>query len=101
MKKPNNVLSKNTVVVLESFRFVSGGMNTLVQCPFGEPAIDTVLSNETGEQWQVRSISHDAREEDGYKAFGILNVALLKLDPIGHNNLPKKGVTLFSNGLNI
>jgi len=83
------------VTVIESFYFVSGGLNALVQSLSEEPKINSVLSNETGDQWNIKSISHDKRVEENCKAFGILHVFLLGLEAIGHNELPKKGVTLY------
>jgi hypothetical protein len=89
------VVLKNSVTVIESFYFISGGMNTLVQCVSVEPGINTVLSNEKGLQWNINSTSHDKHVEEKCKAKGILNVIIVGLDPIGHKELPKVGITLY------
>lgn len=58
------------------------------------PGINTVLSNEKGQRWNINSIRHDEYVEEKCKAKGILNVIIVGLDPIGHKELPKVGITL-------
>jgi hypothetical protein len=88
-------ISENVVKVIESFYFVSGGMNAVLQCISSEPVINTVLSNEKGEQWNVSSITYDKYIEKKCKEKGIENVIIVGLDPIGHKGLPTNGINLY------